>query len=292
MSGDPLSEIEVPGSWFVAGTLVSGAACVGLGHIYFDIPWWSGIVAVLLTFLLSMVAARATGETDVTPISAMGKITQLTFGVLLPKNSTANLMAASITAGASAHSADLLTDLKSGYMLGANPRKQTISQLFGVLAGTLVCVPVYAIVVTPERLDSGELPAPSARVWAAVAEIFSKGLGALPPYTGYAVAIGAAVGIVLTLLEEFAPPRVRRWVPSPTGLGIAGVIPAFNSLAMFAGAAIAWLVSRYDPKVDEKYTIPVSSGLIAGESLMGILLRIIAEAPALVQKLIHPTPPS
>ncbi len=93
----------------------------------------------------------------------MGKITQLTFGVMLRNNSTANLMAASITAGASAHSADLLTDLKSGYLLGGNPRQQTISQLFGVLAGTLVCVPVYAIVVTPEKLGSDELPAPGCQ---------------------------------------------------------------------------------------------------------------------------------
>jgi uncharacterized oligopeptide transporter (OPT) family protein len=281
-TADPLAEIEVPGSWFVAGTLVAGAACVGLGHYYFEIPWWAGIVAVLLTFLLSTVAARATGETSITPISAMGKITQLTFGVILRNSSTANLMAASITAGASAHSADLLTDLKSGYLLGGNPRKQTISQLFGVLAGTMVCVPVYAIVVTPEKLGSTELPAPSAKVWEAVAKMFAKGLEALPPHTGKAIFIGALVGIVLTLLEEFAPQRYRRWIPSPTGLGIAGVVPAFNSLSMFAGAAIAWCVARYSHKIDEKYTIAVSSGLIAGESLMGVTVRLIAEMPALV----------
>jgi uncharacterized oligopeptide transporter (OPT) family protein len=45
-------------------------------------------------------------------------------------------------------------------------------------------------------------------------------------------------------------------------------------------------VARYDPKVDEKYTIPVSSGLIAGESLMGVTVRLIAEAPSLVAKLL------
>ena len=275
---DPLAEIEVPASWFIIGTLLSGAACVGFGHYFFDIPWWAGVVAVLLTFLLSTVAARATGETSITPISAMGKITQLTFGVMLRNNSTANLMAASITAGASAHSADLLTDLKSGYLLGGNPRKQTISQLFGVLAGTLVCVPVYAIVVTPEKLGSDELPAPAAKVWQAVAEMFAKGVGALPPHTGKAILIGALIGIMLTLLEEFLPARYRRWVPSPTGLGIAGVIPAFNSLSMFAGAVIASIVARYDAKVDEQYTIPVASGLIAGESLMGVTIRLFAEA--------------
>ncbi|HTU25933.1 MAG TPA: OPT family oligopeptide transporter [Pirellulales bacterium] len=281
---DPLADVEVPGSWFVAGTLVGGIACVALGHLLFGIPWWAGIFAVLLTFLLSTVAARATGETDITPISALGKMTQLTFGAMMPPNSTVNLMAASITAGASAHSADLLTDLKSGYLLGGNPRKQTISQLFGVLAGTLVCVPVYAIVVDPGKLGSKELPAPSAKVWAAVAEMFSKGLDALPPYAGWAILIGALIGIALTLMEEFAPPKYRRWIPSPTGLGIAGVVPAFNSLSMFAGAAIAWAVARAAPKLDEQYTIPVSSGLIAGESLMGVTVRLVAEAAKLLAR--------
>jgi uncharacterized oligopeptide transporter (OPT) family protein len=50
------------------------------------------------------------------------------------------------------------------------------------------------------------------------------------------------------------------------------VIPAFNSIAMFAGALIAWLVARARPNVAETYTVPVSSGLIAGESLMGVAI--------------------
>ena len=82
---------------------------------------------------------------------------------IAPTNMTTNLMTASITAGAASHSADLLTDLKSGYLLGGNPRKQTIAQLFGVLAGTLLCVPVYAIIAQPGKLGSAELPRPLPR---------------------------------------------------------------------------------------------------------------------------------
>ncbi len=205
---DPLARIEVPGSWFALGTITSGIACVLLGNFLFDIPWWMGVLAVLMTFFLSVVAARATGETDITPVSAMGKITQLAFGAIAPPSAatpwtaalTTNLMTANITAGAASHSADLLTDLKSGYLLGGNPRKQTISQLFGVLAGTLFCVPVYSLIVhTPElpvaqagaaeagsaasqatNLGTEEFPAPSARVWQAVAEMMAKGTGASP----------------------------------------------------------------------------------------------------------------
>jgi uncharacterized oligopeptide transporter (OPT) family protein len=277
---DPLAHVEVPSSWFVAGTLAAGTACVILGHWLFDITWWMGILAVLVTFFLSIVAARATGETDITPIGAMGKITQLMYGVVAPSNITTNLMTASITSGAASHAADLLTDLKCGYLLGGNPRKQTISQFFGVIAGTIVSVPAYLFVVQrdPAKLGTEALPAPSAKVWAGVAELLANGIGALPAGALAAIAIGAAIGILLTLLEEFGPKSWRPWLPSTTGLGIAGVIPAFNSFAMFAGALVAWIIARARPQLAETYTVPVSSGLIAGESLMGVAIILVLEA--------------
>jgi uncharacterized oligopeptide transporter (OPT) family protein len=276
---DPLAHVEVPASWFIGGTLAAGTACVLLGHWLFGITWWMGILAVLVTFFLSIVAARATGETDITPIGAMGKITQLVYGVVAPANITTNLMTASITSGAASHAADLLTDLKSGYLLGGNPRRQTISQLFGVVAGTIASVPAYLFVVQrdPGRLGSESLPAPSAKVWAGVAELLAKGIDALPSGALVAIAVGAALGIALTLLEEYAPKSWRPWLPSTTGLGIAGVIPAFNAIAMFAGALVAWLFARARPRDAEAYTVPVSSGLIAGESLMGVAIILALE---------------
>jgi OPT family oligopeptide transporter len=282
---DPLADIEVPVSWTLWGTLLSGLVCVLLGHWFFQITWWMGVLAVLATFLLSIVAARATGETDVNPIGAMGKITQLAYGVIAPTNITTNLMTASVTSAASAHAGDLLTDLKSGYLLGGNPRKQTIAQLFGVLAGTLLCVPVYTLIATPEKLGSEDLPAPAAKVWAGVAEMLAKGLEALPKGALVAVLVGGAIGILLAVAEELAPPRVRKFLPSATGLGIAGVIPAFNSVSMFMGALVAWLLARKRPDLDQTYTIPVSSGLIAGESLMGVGIMVWQEGPQLVQAL-------
>jgi uncharacterized oligopeptide transporter (OPT) family protein len=281
---DPLARVEVPASWFIAGSLTFGTACVVLGHWLFDISWWMGILAVLVTFLLSIVAARATGETDITPIGAMGKITQLVYGGIAPGNITTNLMTASITAGAASHAADLLTDLKSGYLLGGNPRKQTISQFFGVIAGTLVSVPAYLFVVQsdPSRLGSESLPAPSAKVWESVALLLAKGFDALPAGAIEAIGVGALLGVVLTLLEEFGPARWKPWLPSTTGLGIAGVIPAFNAISMFAGALIAWLVAKAAPKTAEDYTVPVSSGLIAGESLMGVGIILAIEITKLL----------
>ncbi len=283
-SKDPLAHVEVPGWWFALGTTVAGTACVILGAYFFDISWWMGVIAVLVAFVLSIVAARATGETDVTPIGAMGKITQLLYGYMAPSNMTTNLMTATITAGAASHSADLLTDLKCGYLLGGNARKQTISQLFGLLAGTLVCVPVYVLIVSdPDKLGSKELPAPAAQVWAGVAEMLAKGFEALPKNAIWGMLVGGSLGIAITLAEEFTPKRYHKWIPSATGLGIAGVIPAFNSVSMFLGALAAWILSKSNREVDERYTIPVSAGLIAGESLMGVAVIFVDQGPGMIE---------
>ena len=133
--------------------------------------WWMGAVAVAATFVLVIVAARVTGETDVTPVGPLSKITQLTFGAIQPGSITTNLMTANISAGATSHAGDLLTDLKSGYLLGANPRQQTIAQFFGVLAGSVVVVPAFFMLIPdPSLLGTERWPAPAALVWRGVAE--------------------------------------------------------------------------------------------------------------------------
>src|SRR5712691_2244170 len=137
---DPIAAIETPASWFIGGQLFGFIGLAWLGHRTFGMPYWETGVAVLLSFALGLVACRVTGETDTTPVGAMGKITQLTFGVLHPGNMNVNLMSANVTAAAAGGSADLLTDLKSGYLLGAHPRKQFIAQFSGIFVGTLVSV--------------------------------------------------------------------------------------------------------------------------------------------------------
>ncbi|MEB2325108.1 MAG: OPT/YSL family transporter, partial [Sorangiineae bacterium] len=200
---DPMARIEVPTKWFVVGGSLAAIGAVAINRWAFEIPVWLGVLAVLISAILAIVACRATGETDTTPIGALGKITQLTYGVLIPQNITANLMTANVTSSIAASSADLLTDLKSGYLLGANPRKQFLAQFFGVFAGTLVAVPgFYLLVPDASVLGGDKFPAPAAQVWKAVAELLGEGVHALDPTALWAMAIGGAAGIVITLLER------------------------------------------------------------------------------------------
>lgn len=296
---DPLASVEVPQAWFGIGLLVCTIACVYMQRAWFGVPILEGIISVFAAFLLSVVAARATGETGVTPIGAMGKITQLLFGVLVPGNAGANLMTATVTAGSAAHSADLLMEVKTGYLLGASPRKQFWAQMLGVFAGAAVCVPVYFLIAKPEKLGK-ELAAPAAVAWASVAKLLKDGAKNLPRLAVAGIVAGLIIGVVIAVLEEIAsrqhakllagyvktpgedskpppPPRWSTYVPSATGLGIAMVIDFNDSFAMFIGALAAWYLFTKHKELADRYTVSVASGAIAGEGLMGIIVIFLRD---------------
>ncbi|HAM35750.1 MAG TPA: peptide transporter [Elusimicrobia bacterium] len=277
-TADKMAHIEVPTSWFLTGLVISGLGCMAVLKFAFDTTVFMGFVAVAMTFFLAIVACRATGETDTTPVGAMGKITQLMFGVLAPSNITTNLMTASVTANAAGSSADLLTSLKTGYILGANPRKQFLAQLLGIFAGMVVVIPAfYVLVPNAEVLGTDKWPAPSAQVWAAVARLLANGFSALHPTARWGLLIGALIGILIPVLERLFP-KHHKFIPSAMGVGMAFVIPFFNSLSMFIGAAIATLLEAKKPQTAEKYVVTVASGFIAGESLLGVAIALLTAA--------------
>jgi uncharacterized oligopeptide transporter (OPT) family protein len=266
---------EVPMTWFFAGVAVLSPIMIFLEWYLFGIHVWMGAISVIMAFFIAIVACRATGETDTTPTSALGKVTQLTFGALDPSNITTNLMTANVTGGIGLHAADLLTDLKSGYLLKADPRQQFWAQFFGVVAGSLVVVPAYRLLIpTADVLGTSEWPAPAAQTWRAVAEMLAKGFHTLHPTAVAALYIGAVLGIVLVLAERYLP-RYAAWIPSATGLGLAFTTTGSNTIAMFIGALVALMLELRRPAVAERTIVPVSSGLIAGESLMGMLIAAL-----------------
>lgn len=269
-----ITDAEVPTSWLIGGLIPVGIGMVIVQYLAFKVSIPLGIVAVLMSFIVSLVCCRATGETDTTPIGAMGKVTQLLYAVLSPGNTSINLMAASVTANAGSSSADLLTDLKSGYLLGASPRKQFIAQFCGVFFGTAAIVPAwYLMVPNKEALDKFALP--STQMWKATAEVLTKGISSLPQSAVYAIVIGALVGIILPTIGSLFP-KANRYLPSAMGLGLSWVMPFANAFAFAVGAVIAWIWSLAHKRSEDTYRIPIASGVIAGESLMSAATAILA----------------
>ncbi len=262
-------------SYLIVGSVVV-VAIVATQIVLFSIAWWAALLGVALTFVLAAVAGRVSGETTITPIGAMGKVTQLVFGLIVPANPTANLMSANVTGGAASQCADLLHDLKTGAILGASPRRQSIAQIAGVLGGALVGSAAYLVLLPNprEQIGTDEWPGPAVQTWKAVAEVFARGFDAMPPYAFHAMAIGGAAGIVLTILEKVLPEKARQFVPSPAAFGLAFVVQAWYAISLFVGAVVGWVLRRVAKDWSELYVTPIAAGVIAGESLMGVAIAI------------------
>jgi putative OPT family oligopeptide transporter len=269
-----MDAIEVPTSWLIAGLIPITIGMVIVQYLAFHISISLGLIAVALSFVVSLVCCRATGETDTTPIGAMGKLTQLLYAVLPGAKgiATTNLMAAGTTAAAGGAAADLLTDLKSGYILGANPRKQFLAQFFGIFFGTLVIVPVwYAMVPNKQALEAFNPPA--TNMWKAVADLLTQGIHMLPATAVWAIIIGAFLGLALPTAGKLLP-KAHSYLPSAMGLGLSWVMPFQNCLSFAIGAVIVLLWSKLNKKNSDLYYVPIASGLIAGESLVAALIAI------------------
>jgi uncharacterized oligopeptide transporter (OPT) family protein len=149
------------------------------------------------------------------------------------------------------------------------------------MAGSVFVVPAYRLLIpTAAELGTDKWPAPGAQTWKGVAELLVKGFSTLHPSAQLALAVGGVLGILLVLLEK-AFPTARPYIPSATGLGLAFTAPAYNSISMFIGALIALVLEARNKRLADESIVPVSSGFIAGESLVGILIAILVVAGVL-----------
>lgn len=271
---DALASIEVPGWWLVAGLVPITVGLVAVQFLAFQISIPLGVIAVVFSFVIALVCCRATGETDTTPIGPMGKVTQLLYSVLpgAAGDRIINLMSAGVTSSAGFCAADLLTDLKSGYILGANPRKQFLAQFAGIFFGTLAVVPAWYLMV-PNKAALEAFNPPATNMWKAVADLLTQGVHMLPDTAVRAIVIGALIGILLPLVDKLLP-KAAPFLPSAMGLGLSWVIPFQNSLAFAIGAVIVEVWMRWNRKASDTFSVPIASGLVAGESLVAALIAI------------------
>lgn len=263
---------DVPHSWFLKGVVATLVISVVLQIALFSIPIWLAVLSVVLAFALAIVAARVNGETGVTPIGAMGKVTQFVAGATIPGDAAANLMTANVTGGAASQCGDLMNDLKTGQMVGVSPKSLVVAQVIGVLAGAMVGSAIYLVLIPDPKsqLFTAQWAAPAVATWKAVAEVFSVGLSALPKGTPTAMAIGAVVAIVLAILETKSPAHIKRFVPNPAAMGLGFVIPAYQSTSMLLGGVLAVIVGRVFPSWSGRFWVVACAGVIVGESLVGV----------------------
>jgi uncharacterized oligopeptide transporter (OPT) family protein len=282
--GEAVSDLpsaeQIPNSWWMGGLAAASVFTIAVAAVVFGIPIYLSAIAIAMSWILAMVAVRSTGETDINPVGGMGKVTQLAYGGIAPGNIPTNLMAAGITGAGASQAADMMQDLKTGWMLNASPRQQFKAQLIGIFSGVFLCVPTYYIMTQAYALGSAQLPAPAARAWKAVAELLAIGTDALPAMAVPAIIGGVIFGCSVPLLRRID--AIKAYVPSGLAVGIAFLIPAYYSIVIFFGAMVLIVWKRLDNDNFQRFGFAVASGMVAGEGIMGLvnaLLTIMGVQP-------------
>jgi uncharacterized oligopeptide transporter (OPT) family protein len=213
------------------------------------------------------------GETSWGPISALSNMMQGLFAAIAPGHISANMVASGTTGTIAVSSEAIMQDYKAGYLIGSTPRAMTWAQLLAVPIGAAAVSAIYPVMRDTYGLGGDGLSSPISRKWAGFATILKQGIDALPSAALYALVVFSIVGVILTVLEN--QPKLRPFVPSPTGIGIGILVPFAVIATMFVGGVIGVLWKAADRKRYDRYMIPLASGFIAGEALVAVLAPLL-----------------
>jgi len=283
VASDPLRSIELPLGVSYVGVPIFCVLGASVTHWFFAVPWLLAFISLPLILVLTVICTNSMALTSWTPTGALSKITQFTMGAIDRSHPASNLLPAAMTAEIAANAANLLSDIKPGYMLGAKPRQQAIGHVIGIFSGALVCIPLFFLLFLPPGHDgvrstativSEQFPMPAAMQWKGVAELIAMGIGGLPPSALIAMIVAAVCALVIEITNIAAPGRMPL---SAVSIGLGVVLPPEYTLPMWVGALLFWWMGRrYSTPNSRGHAYwkegrePICAGLISGSALIGI----------------------
>ena len=244
----------------------------------FPVPLVGALIIAVFGFFFATVSARLVGlvGSSNNPVSGM-TIATLLFSTLLLKltgmTGHSGMMGAiaigSIICMVASIAGDASQDLKTGYLLGATPRKQQYGEMIGVVAASLAIGGVLYLLNAAWGYGSQELPAPQAMLMKMVVEGVME---ATLPWTLVLIGVGLAIVAEIVRIPV---------LPFAVGL----YLPIHLSTGIMAGGLVRLFFEKRKKVSEEKRKeeinrgILYTSGLIAGEGLIGILLAVFAVIP-------------
>ncbi|MXW34245.1 MAG: oligopeptide transporter, OPT family [Acidobacteria bacterium] len=249
------------------------------------------IMMVILGFLFAAVAGYLVGllGSSNNPISGLTLSTLLIAAVVMVGIGVTGsggilgvLAVAGVVCCACGISGDMLQDLKVGHILGGTPWKMQIGELIGVTVAAMVLIWPMILMDQVYEIGSPELPAPQAGLMALISQGIVGGDMAWP-----LVIAGMALATVLILINA----------PSPMLIAVGMYLPFPSTAGIFVGGLVSWWLSRsLDEQAatgEERTTatntgVLLSSGFIAGEALMAVLLAFVVGASEAVPWLVLP----
>ncbi len=248
------------------------------------------IAMVVLSFFFTAVASYVVGivGNSNSPVSGMTITAVLvTAGLLyvLDYSGTTGILAtlgvAGIVCCAACTSGDVCNDLKTGSIIGATPRSQQIVQIIGVFVAAFILAPVLiamhegSINLGGTGIGGKDYPAPQANLFASLTDGFFNN-GALP---WDMIIAGTVVGILIIIADTVQKARGSEFRIHIMPVAVGIYLPLGLSVPIFIGGLVAHMVGRNSEENRDgnlKRGILISSGIIAGESLVGVGLAILA----------------
>jgi uncharacterized oligopeptide transporter (OPT) family protein len=222
----------------------------------------AAVVGTIWLGLAGLIVAQATGMTDISPMSGMALISVTLMMFLLNNNVAAAMVVGVAVCVAIGQGADMMQDLKTGFMIGGRPVKQQMVQFGVTWIGALLAI--GAIYLLWQNGPGGEggfgnkaLPAPQAAALMGIIDAVSSGNVPVDKY-----AMGGGIGLLLG-----AAPMA--------GLGVLVGLAMYLPFSITMGYGIGclgnmWLMKKKGVSFIENKLVPIAAGLIVGEALMGI----------------------
>ena len=176
-----------------------------------------------------------------------------------------------------------LQDLKTGQLVDATPWRQQVALIVGVLAGALVIPPVlnlvnqaYGFVGAPgAELRPHPLPAPQAGLISSLAQ------GVIAANIDWSlILMGAYIGVAVIVLDALLGRSTKHMRVPPLAVGLGIYLPTASTLMIVLGTIVGWVFDRRaertrNPEGTKQLGVLLASGLIVGESIIGVVISAI-----------------
>jgi putative OPT family oligopeptide transporter len=271
LSSGSIDSDEFPLKWVGIGVVLATLALITIQITVFHVAWWMTAIAVVLSLPLMLVGLRVLGETNWGPISQLTNLMQAIFAGLAPGNVTTNMATSGTTGTIAVQSEAIMQDYKAGEIIGSTPRYLTYSQLLGAPIGAAAVAYMYPLLKKTYGIGGEGLTSPISQRVAGFAEFLTQGGSAMGRGALEFAILFGILGILIAVFEA----RWRKWLPSPTGLGIGMMVPGSVVFAMVIGGLVQWFWEKRDPASASRLSTPLASGLIAGEAIVAVIIPLL-----------------
>ncbi len=224
-----------------------------------------GILSVVgISLLLALLFPHATGDASKSLVAFALFVTAVVFGVATISNNN-------------------LQDLKTGELVGATPWRQQVALILGVIFGAVVIPPVLDLLNTAFTFQGvagakpNALAAPQAALISAIAQGLLNG-----NFDWKLIEYGAGIGVVVIIIDETLRKMKRGGLP-PLAVGMGIYLPMALTLLVPLGALLGWFYDKWaartsNPEFAQRMGVLLATGLIVGESIMGVVYASIVAA--------------